>query len=181
MEHNRNWQGWAALALAALALIITFTGRGASSPVTIQMPGAAAVAPAGPQNGPQAQQNDPRDWRGPRDGYGPGFGQGYGPGYNQGYGPGFGRGFHHGGPFFFLGGIVRFLGFLLIIGLLFRFFAGRRRGWGRPWGGPPWTRGYGHCGPGHPEQQPQESQQPQQSQQQTSHNDEPTTGETTRL
>jgi hypothetical protein len=55
MDRNRNWQGWAALALAGLALVVALGGRGPfgfrgqDRFVSVESVPAAPVAPAAPQ------------------------------------------------------------------------------------------------------------------------------------
>jgi hypothetical protein len=132
MENNRNWQGWIALALAGLALLVALGGRNSGSAVTVRVEGPGdAQAWAQPVN-PRAQQG-PRwhdEWRAPAPPNAPGFG----PGAQR-----FERGFHggfdrehrgHGFPFFLpfilVGGLIKLAGVLLIGWLLLRFFRSRR-------------------------------------------------------
>lgn len=147
MEDNRNWQGWAALALAGLALMVALFGRNTAPSVTITMP-----------NGPSAAQTEPQvppvpPSRAARPDVGPGWLEPqFGPRQQPGFGPGFGdrgprgswdrrpdfgerHGFyrapwhHHPpffAPFFLLFGLVRLAGVALLVWLLIKFFQGRR-------------------------------------------------------
>ena len=154
MGNNGKWLNWAALIVGGLALVFALTSRGGSS-VNVQVPGGPAGVTAqgnadqnanGPRgfnpgrNNQQAMPNDPRS-AGPGSDFqaGPGNNAQAGPGGNfqsdrgndfrGGPGPMGHRGF---GFFGLIGGVLKFLGFLLIIGLVMRFFFGRR-GWNGPW------------------------------------------------
>jgi hypothetical protein len=76
-----------------------------------------------------------------------------GPGYHYGRGPGFGWGYRwgwHGSPFFWiLGALFKFWLFLLVIGLIGRFFFWGRhgRGPGGRWGHGPWGHHHHRHGP----------------------------------
>jgi hypothetical protein len=189
MDGNSRWQGWAALALAGLALFIALGGRQqptyvVQAPVAPAAP-AAPVAPGafdqrGPAFGDQRAQPGPGFFNEER---GRAFGEMRDPGFHGQRGP-WGHGRMHGfGPFGFLFGIVKLIGFLLLGFLLLKLLS-RRFGWRRPGGGPPWA--YGHHGPhghhchphhhGEGEQDPPAPPAPERR-------DEPpaTTGETTKL
>lgn len=197
MDGNSRWQGWAALALAGLALFIALGGRQQQPAYVVQAPGAAygdsAATAQSAANDAQraaadarrAADDAQRGVRGNERGYGPaapGFGDDRGGFYDQRgpdaydhHGPwGYGR--PHGfGPLGFLFGILKFVGFLLL-GLLLLRFIGRRFGGRRGWGGPPWAYGHhghhGRCGEGEKDQPaPERRDEPQN----------PTTGETTKL
>ena len=120
MERNRNWQGWVAIALAGLALIVALGGhmpwggqqsnrmmmwsRGAQQggPGFDNAPPAAQVAPQAPQAAPQAPA-------------GPGRGRGRGQGNVQGNQGMMGQGMMGQGMMGRRGG----LGMLGIFGMLF--------------------------------------------------------------
>jgi hypothetical protein len=144
MERNRNWQGWVAIALAGLALIVALGGHmpwgGRQRNMMMGAAGqpGAWQAPQGPQ-APQAPQG-PQAPAGPRFGRGQGQGQGKGWGMmGQGRGQGMmgqnqfraGPMGRHGGPGIFgifgmLFGLAKLVAFGLLAWLLLRTFMQRR-------------------------------------------------------
>lgn len=138
MENNRNWQGWVALALAGLALMVALVGRNPAPNVTVSV-GQAPVAPAAPGAPPAPQppffggrgQGPGQDWRGSQQSAPPfgsearGFGRQHG--HMDHFGP---MGHRHGFPFFLpfmlVGGLIKLAGVALIVGLLVRYFRSRR-------------------------------------------------------
>ena len=148
MEDNRNWQGWTALALASLALVIALFGRNTAPSVTITMPNGPTMSQVGPQP-PDSQPARPSQpnggpgWLEPQFGPRPQGQPSFGPGRDRGWRgswdrhPEFGgpRGFEPGpwhhhmpffAPFFLLFGLVRLAGVVLLVWLLIKFFQGRR-------------------------------------------------------
>lgn len=137
MERNRNWQGWVAIALAGLALIVALGGRGpwggqrmamwAERDAAQAVP-AAPAAPAAPQVAPQA----------PEAPFGRGFGRGQdGPRFMHGQGefrefrggPPMMMGRHGPGIFGILGlifGLAKLVALGLLAWLLLRMFNQRR-------------------------------------------------------
>jgi hypothetical protein len=177
MDGNSRWQGWAALALAGLALFIALGGR--QQPAYVMQAPAVQAVPAAPAAPGQFDQRGPAF-----EGRGPGFYAERRPVFED-RGPGFhgqrghwGYGRPHGfGPFGFLFGIVKFVGFLLLGFLLLKLLS-RRFGWRRHWGGPPWAYGpHGHPGqPGQPAEGEQDPPAPERRD-----DPPPTTGDTTKL
>lgn len=148
MERQRNWLGWAALALAGLALLVAVGGRFGGPRMAFgyadhmmmarEAVPAAPAAPAAPQaprfeRGPGAQgvpfqgQLD----REPRRGHGD---QGFGPGFHGRGGPGFAfRGERHGfGPIAMIFGLfsalTKLAALAMLVWLLLRLFQQRRAG-----------------------------------------------------
>lgn len=145
MEHNRNWQGWVALALAGLALMVALVGRNPSPAVTIAVgadAGQAQAQPAQPappfggrdwRGNAQTQPANPQgrggDWR-EYDQQGPGFGPNApfpGRGHHGDFGPGRpGHGFPFFLPFMLISGLIKLAGVALVVWLLARWFRNRR-------------------------------------------------------
>jgi hypothetical protein len=81
------------------------------------------------------------------------FERGYGYDRHHGFGPG------PFWPFFLIGGLIKFLLFALLAGLLLRFLF-KKNGWSGPWrGGPPWGGGGGGGRPDQPDKPGPEPQQ----------------------
>ena len=132
MERQRNWLGWAALALAGLALLVALGGRfgGPRMMAYVQAP----AAPAAPrfergQPMPFADERDrefARPGRGGPEGFAPGF---HGRGHQGFAREGFG---HRLGLLGFAFALVNTLAKLVALGLLawllLRFFQQRRNG-----------------------------------------------------
>lgn len=141
MERNRNWQGWVAIALAGMALLVALGGRGPWNrdemrAVATQPPPAAMAAPAAPGDrferpfaqdefraGPSESFHGPDGFRdGPdRDEFFHGGPQRWEQGF--GHGP---HGFGLFGLFGLLGGLMKLVAFGLLAWLLLRVFNQRR-------------------------------------------------------
>lgn len=152
MERNRNWQGWAALILAGLALVVALGGRGwgnqsmawERSSRAVQV---APVAPAQANPAMPAQPNMPSQGhmqrgmmqRGMQDDFAFGRPMQHGPrGMNM------GRGSHMFFPFGMLFGLTQLIGLGLLAWLLLRLFTQRRQSPPESPAGPPPTTPAGH-------------------------------------
>jgi len=157
MERNRNWQGWVAIALAGLALIVALGGRSpwgsqqsnrmmwAAGDTGAQQGGPGFGSAPQAQVAPQAPQA-PQAPASPRFGRGQG-GQGFGPGQGDHRGM-MGQGMmgRHSGPgmlgiFGMLFGLAKLIAFGLLAWLLLRTFMQRRNA---PPAAPPATTPAGH-------------------------------------
>lgn len=148
MESRGNRLGFLAVGLGLLALLVALSNRSSAPQVSIQVPQApAAVAPAAPQAAPAAPAAP-----GPEFGHKRGWQDraGYGPRGNWDHQSKFYGGRHHRSGPFFLGGLLRTLLGLGLIGLGLWWLRSRRGpgGWGGPGGpgGPGGRRGRGWGG-----------------------------------
>lgn len=133
MEHNRNWLGWVAIALSAIALVVALGGRfdrGDRFAYSQSAPAAPAAPAAPPSFGegrfergpsgipPMIREQMGREMRG-----GEGFGhgrEGFGPGMEHGFGP-------LGMLFGLIGGLLKLVAFGLFAWLLLKIFQQRRQ------------------------------------------------------
>ncbi len=136
MEKNRNWQGWAALLLAGLALLVALGGRDMAPRFFAAGPQAMVHVQAVPTAQPPGETFDPRFQgefeRGFRaEGQARPF---YHDQRERAFGPQaeFYAYRHHGPPWFFLKplmflfGLMQLLGLGLLLWLLYRLFTQRR-------------------------------------------------------
>ena len=142
MEHNRNWQGWIAIALSAVALVIALGGRFERGDryAYVQAAPAAPVAPAAPAAPPsfgegrfeRGHGGTPPMMREQMEGELRGDAR-FGPGMERGFGHGMGHGHgRHGfGPlgmlFGLIGGLLKLVAFGLFAWLLLKIFQQRRQ------------------------------------------------------
>jgi len=165
MEGNGRRLAWIAIALSAVALVVSLGGRAQSRwmgypgqqgtygpPATYGQQGQTGPQQFGPQGqqqfGPQGQQQF-----GPQGRRGMGRDQGFAGGPDQrgmfGGRPHFGPGAFFFLPFLLLGKLIKLAFVVLLVWLGLRLISGR--GFGRPWGRGPWGRGpEEHGGPDQP-------------------------------
>ncbi len=136
MEHNRNWLGWIAIALSAIALVVALGGRfdrGDRFAYSQSAPAAPAAPAAPPSFGegrfergpggipPMMREQMEREMRGGegfrREGFGPGMEHGFG---RHGFGP-------LGMLFGLIGGLLKLVAFGLFAWLLLKIFQQRRQ------------------------------------------------------
>jgi hypothetical protein len=151
--------GWIAIGIGVVALLVSLMGR--SHGPGMHGRGYGPWVDDGPRMGYEQRGYDAPPNIGPRDDAPQGyaqpydqrpFGRGYGYDRHHGFGPGM---FFW--PFFLIGGLIKFLLFALLAGLLLRFLF-KKNGWGGPWrGGPPWGGGGGR-----PDQPDKPGPEPQQ-------------------